>query len=60
VRHAAHELADRGELACLQELLLGCLDLADTRGELGIEASILEGQGRVVGERTEPGRLPPP
>ena len=50
VRHAAHELADRGELARLQKLLLRRLDLADARGELGVEAGILERQRRVVGE----------
>ena len=50
VRHAAHELADRGELARLQEPFLRRLDLADTRGELGVEAGVLERQGRVVGE----------
>ena len=50
MRHTAHELADRGELARLQELLLRRLDLADTRGELGVEAGVLERQGRVVGE----------
>jgi hypothetical protein len=50
VRDAGDELADRGQLARLQELLLCRLELVELGVQLGVEAGILQREGGVVGE----------
>src|SRR6266545_6765679 len=63
VGHSRDELADGGQLAGLQQLSLGVLQLAQARLELGVELAVLDGKRGRDGETGEllhvRGREPP-
>ena len=50
MRDPGDELADRGQLPRLNELLLRRLELVQVRVQLGVEAGVLDREGGVIGE----------